>query len=158
MAQLTPRFSADRTVREYTEQHYLPAAAAYLKRAANKGESGKQIMAEIHSLEQNWPAMRFGEVRSETIESQHKFGVQVYFNELDPHTIQVELFANGINGEPAIVQQMTQSEKLEGINNGYQYYALVTATRPASDYTIRAIPFIPNALVPLEISRILWER
>jgi starch phosphorylase len=25
MAQLTPRFSADRTVREYTEQHYLPA-------------------------------------------------------------------------------------------------------------------------------------
>ena len=29
MAQLTPRFSANRTVREYTEQHYLPAAAAY---------------------------------------------------------------------------------------------------------------------------------
>jgi starch phosphorylase len=29
MARLTPRFSADRTVREYTEQHYLPAAAAY---------------------------------------------------------------------------------------------------------------------------------
>jgi starch phosphorylase len=26
MAQLTPRFSANRTVREYTEQHYLPAA------------------------------------------------------------------------------------------------------------------------------------
>ena len=25
MASLTPRFSADRTVREYTEQHYLPA-------------------------------------------------------------------------------------------------------------------------------------
>ena len=29
MARLTPRFSANRTVREYTEQHYLPAAAAY---------------------------------------------------------------------------------------------------------------------------------
>jgi len=26
MARLTPRFSADRTVREYTEEHYLPAA------------------------------------------------------------------------------------------------------------------------------------
>ena len=25
MARLTPRFSADRAVREYTEQHYLPA-------------------------------------------------------------------------------------------------------------------------------------
>ena len=29
MARLTPRFSANRAVREYTEQHYLPAAAAY---------------------------------------------------------------------------------------------------------------------------------
>ena len=29
MARLTPRFSANRTVREYTEQYYLPAAAAY---------------------------------------------------------------------------------------------------------------------------------
>jgi glycogen phosphorylase len=27
MATLTPRFSADRAVREYTENHYLPAAA-----------------------------------------------------------------------------------------------------------------------------------
>ena len=32
MARLTPRFSANRTVREYTEQHYLPAAAAYRER------------------------------------------------------------------------------------------------------------------------------
>jgi glycogen phosphorylase len=37
MARLTPRFSANRAVREYTEQHYLPAAAAYRERAANKG-------------------------------------------------------------------------------------------------------------------------
>ena len=29
MARLTPRFSANRAVCEYTEQHYLPAAAAY---------------------------------------------------------------------------------------------------------------------------------
>ena len=37
MARLTPRFSANRTVREYTEQHYLPAAAAYRERAADQG-------------------------------------------------------------------------------------------------------------------------
>ena len=40
MARLTPRFSANRTVREYTEQHYLPAATAYRERAADKGEIG----------------------------------------------------------------------------------------------------------------------
>ena len=40
MARLTPRFSSNRAVREYTEQHYLPAASAYLERAADKGEIG----------------------------------------------------------------------------------------------------------------------
>ena len=45
MARLTPRFSANRTVREYTEQHYLPAATAYHLRMANKGAIGRQIVA-----------------------------------------------------------------------------------------------------------------
>src|SRR6267143_3359592 len=35
MARLTPFFSANRAVREYTERHYLPAAAAYGSRAAS---------------------------------------------------------------------------------------------------------------------------
>jgi len=157
MAQLTPRFSADRTVREYTEQHYLPAATKYLERAANNGELAKKIIGETHLLEQNWASMHFGEVKSEMIELQYMFVVQVYFNELDPNTIEIALFANGINGEPLIVQVMTQGEKLEGTNNCYQYKALVTATRPASDYTARATPSIPGVSVPLEISKILWN-
>ena len=48
MARLTPRFSANRAVREYTEQHYLPAAAAYRERAANKGAVGRQIVDWQH--------------------------------------------------------------------------------------------------------------
>jgi glycogen phosphorylase len=34
MAQLTPRFSANRAVREYVENYYVPAAAAYHERAS----------------------------------------------------------------------------------------------------------------------------
>ena len=44
MARLTPRFSTNRAVREYTELHYLPAAAAYLARAVDKGASGVQLV------------------------------------------------------------------------------------------------------------------
>ena len=42
MAYLTPIFSANRAVREYTEKHYLPAAAAYGARAANGGQLGSR--------------------------------------------------------------------------------------------------------------------
>ena len=37
MAGLTPRYSAARAVRAYTEEHYLPAAAAYRMRQARAG-------------------------------------------------------------------------------------------------------------------------
>jgi starch phosphorylase len=158
MAQLTPRFSADRTVREYTEQHYLPAATAYNERAGNKGELGKQITDWRHTLEQNWDSMHFGEVRIETSENQHKLDVCIYFNNLDPDAVQVELFANGINGESPTVQKMTRGPKLEGAANGYIYNASVASTRSASDYTVRAIPYFPYISVPLEISKILWQR
>ena len=63
MARLTPRFSANRTVREYTEQHYLPAAAAYHLRIANKGVIGRQIVDWEHSLEQKWATLHFGELK-----------------------------------------------------------------------------------------------
>ena len=158
MAQLTPRFSADRAVREYTEQHYLPAAAAYLDRAANKGAKGKQITDWQQALEQKWNSMHFGEIKSETIAEQHKFDVQVYFNDIEPGTVHVELFASAVDGQVQDVQQMTRGAKLEGPDSGYNYTALVTAQRAASDYTARVVPFFEDAAVPLEFSRILWQR
>ena len=42
MARLTPRFSANRAVRDYTEQYYIPAAVAYRLRSANNGAIGRQ--------------------------------------------------------------------------------------------------------------------
>jgi len=44
MAQLTPQYSTNRAVREYTERYYLPAATAYRARAARGGEIGRDIV------------------------------------------------------------------------------------------------------------------
>ena len=53
MARLTPRFSANRTVREYTEQYYIPASAAYRERSADKGASGVQVVNWRQALERD---------------------------------------------------------------------------------------------------------
>ena len=158
MSQLTPRFSADRVVREYTEQHYLPAAVAYLDRATDKGAKAKQISDNLHTLEQKWNSIHFGNVLFETIENKHQFKVQIYFNDLDSDTVKVELFANGIGEEAPDVQKMTRGSKIEGSFNAYLYSASVPAKRPASDYTARVVPCLQNVSVPLEIARILWQR
>lgn len=45
MSRLTPQFSADRAVKDYTERFYLPAATAYQSRAAEQGAAGRHIVA-----------------------------------------------------------------------------------------------------------------
>ena len=60
MARLTPQFSANRAVREYTEKHYVPAAAAYQSRVANSGAAGRQIEDWRRSLEEKWATLHIG--------------------------------------------------------------------------------------------------
>jgi starch phosphorylase len=158
MAELTPRFSASRTVREYTEQHYLPAAAAYHLRIANKGAMGSQMVDWQRSLEQKWAAVRFGEVKAETHVDQHVFEVQVHLNDLDPEAVRVELYADGVIGGAPVRQEMKRVRQLSGAPGGYLYSAAVSAARPPSDYTARVIPHCDGVAVPLEDARILWQR
>ena len=158
MARLTPRFSANRAVREYTEQHYLPAAAACQSRMANKGAIGRQMVDWRHSLEQKWAALRFGEVKVETRGGQHVFEVQVYLNDLDPNAVRVELCADGVKGGAPVRQEMKRVRPLAGVSGGYVYSAAVSAARPPADYTARVIPHCDGVAVPLEAAHILWQR
>ena len=158
MASLTPRFSADRTVREYTEQHYLPGAAAYRERAANQGAAGRQLADWQRALEKEWPAIRFGKMKVETDGDQHVFEVQVYLNDLNPNAVRVELYADGANGDGPVLHEMEVVHQLEGASGGYTYRARVPATRPPADYTARLVPHYAGVAVPLEAARILWQR
>jgi starch phosphorylase len=76
MARLTPRFSAHRAVREYTEQHYLPAATGYRERAVNKGTVGRQVVDWQHALDRKWGSLRFGDLRVETHADHHVFEIE----------------------------------------------------------------------------------
>jgi len=158
MARLTPQFSAGRTVREYTETFYLPAAAAYRRRAADKGAGGAHLVQWQRALAEKWPNVRFGEVKV-TAEKQHYlFEVRLYPDGLDPADVRVELYAEGLNNGNPVQQEMTHGEQQEGKEDGCVYSTRVSAGRPATDYTPRAMPNRAGVAVPLEESRILWQR
>jgi starch phosphorylase len=157
MACLTPRFSANRAVREYTEGHYIPAAAAYRERAANECAVSAQVVNWQHTLEQNWAKLRFGEVKVVSDEGRHVFEEEVFLGSLDPESVRVELYADGVNGGEAARQEMRRGQQLTEAN-GYIYSAQVPTTRPATDYTARVIPQHAGVAIPLEAARILWQR
>ena len=158
MARLTPRFSANRTVREYTELHYLPAAAAYRERSADKGAMGRRIVAWRRALEENWAALRFGEPTVSTAGGQHTFEVQLSLGPFDRDEVEVQLFADGVDGGAPVRQEMTVLRQAPGEAASFIYGAAVPAARPAADYTARVVPRLRGVAVPLEAAQVLWQR
>lgn len=157
MAQLTPQFSANRTVREYTEQHYIPAATAYRGRAADKGAMGVQLVNWQCALEQHWSNLRFGEMKVVIDGGNYVFEVQAYLSGLDPDTVRVELYAEGVNGGEPVRHEMKRGQQPADANS-YVYSVQVPSTRPATDYVGRVIPHRDDVAIPLEDVRILWQR
>jgi len=159
MARLTPQFAADRAVREYTERHYLPAAAAYRERSANRGARGQQAADGQLALDQKWGALRFGDLRVERKTDRHEFKVDVLLDGIDPEWVRVELYANGIDGGDPVRETMTHTPSSGGALGARScYHAAVSAARPAGDYTARLIPHAAGLAVPLEAAHILWQR
>jgi starch phosphorylase len=158
MARLTPVFAASRAVREYSEQHYLPAAAAYCERAANKGAVGRQVVDWRHEVAGKWSSLRFGHLRVDTNADHHVFEVEMFLSDLDSNAARVELYADGIDGGDPVRVEMKCERPQPDASGRCVYHATVPTTRPARDYTARVIPQRSGVAVPLESARILWQR
>src|SRR5882672_9495749 len=114
MARLTPRFSTNRVVREYTDTYYVPAAARYRARGADKAALGTQLVGWTHDLAQHWPDARFGAIRTTTQETGHHISVEVYLGRLDPEDVRAELYAGAANGGAPERHVMARGRKLDG--------------------------------------------
>ncbi len=155
MARLTPQFSTNRMLREYTETYYLPLIRRCRRRAADGGAVGRALAQWRVSVARHWPALRFGNVAVETGGDGHRFAVQVYLDELDPDAVRVELYADG---EPPVVRVLARGEALAGAANAYVFTGTAPADREAADYTPRLVPYHPEAVLPLEAPAVLWAR
>ncbi|OPY82035.1 MAG: Maltodextrin phosphorylase [Syntrophorhabdus sp. PtaU1.Bin153] len=157
MARLTPVFSANRAVREYTERYYLPAAEAFRNRVANNGEAGVMLVNWKRRMERTWGGLRFGPVKAETRDGRHVFEAQIYLGEVNPNHVRVELYADGIDDGSYLRLEAERAGRLVG-EQGFTYVVAAPATRPVTDYTLRIVPTHPGAAIPLETTNILWLR
>lgn len=156
MARLTPVFSAHRTVREYTENFYIPAATGYAKRAADGGKLGQDLVTWEDNLNKQWQAVRFGPLNVKQQDNCNRFEVSVYFGGLDPNSVRVELYAAGQNGSDPDLKPMDRGAALP--DGGFVFSACAATTRNAHDFTPRVVPNHPGASIPLEANRILWPQ
>jgi len=158
MARLTPEFSANRTVRQYTGNYYLPAAKAYAERSKDNGCAAAAIVNWQRQVTEHWSRLRLDDLNVDSGQDRHVFHVRAYLDALDPAAVRVELYAEGRAGSEPVRVVMEQGDPLIGSMNAYSFTASVPTDRPAADFTARLVPFHPGASVPLEANQILWYK
>jgi starch phosphorylase len=158
MALLTPRFAASRAVQEYTDQHYLPAAAAYRARSADKGAAAQHLVDWRNAQAPRWSGIRFGAVAVENGGDHFVILAEVFLGDSGPEAVRVELYADGTGGGDAVRIEMEHLRPPANPGGSHAYRATVPSGRPAADYTARVIPHFEGLSVPLEAGWIVWQK
>jgi starch phosphorylase len=157
MARLTGQYSANRSVREYTEHFYLPAAEAYTKRTEDHGNLAIEIRKWQTELRTHWSEIHFHELEVSQDESEYLVRAHIDLGVIFPKHVRVEIFADNSDGA-SFISEMNQTEVSVGVQGEFVFEAKVPDTRPASDYTVRVVAALETLAVPLEEPLILWQR
>ncbi len=159
MSRLAPRFSTNRMMREYVERLYLPAAAAERHRAERGCALAGELAAFSARVAEAWEGVRVGEVHAHLAGEWWSFEARVRAGSLPPDSLRVELYADPeeSTGE-ALRVAMSRAEAIADLATGWVYRARVPSSRPASDYTVRVLPFHPALRAPIEERHIAWQR
>ena len=158
MAELTPRFSSNRMLREYVSRFYLPAFENYESRGEDQAKKAVQIREWRESLQKNWKGLYFGSLEIQQEKDRYHFRLPVYLKDLDPDAIKVQIYADAPEQGESETHPMERGQRLAGTETGYRYTLSIPANRPISDYTPRIVPFLEGAGTPLEAPYILWYR
>ena len=156
MAKLTPDFSSNRMLREYVQKIYMPLAQSFHQRAADSARLAESINVWRNTIQEHWASLHFGQLDASKKDDQWQFQLPVYFGGLDPSFVKIELYADALEGSPAVHVLMTQGEEIAGVSNGFMYRCKIKSGRPATHFTPRAIPVHSAASIPLEDAHILW--
>lgn len=148
MAKLAPFYSANRSVREYTESYYIPKAQIYKKRTENRAALSHEILEWMQTIKKNWDQVEFRSLKiaKQTLE------VEVFLGKLKPEWVKVELFAD----EDAPFKQEMKQVRSTGLS--YFYSAEIPSHQSPELFTPRIVPSYPTVSVPLEISEIKWQK
>jgi starch phosphorylase len=156
MAELTPRFSSNRMLREYVERLYIPALSAFRERIGNNAAKSISLCQRKRSLQSYFSDICFGNAAFEAKDGQYSYRVPVFVKGIDPDNIVVQLYAESQDGESPEVYNMTRAEQVDEPEKGYYFDVRLPNKRKISDYTPRVVATLDGVVSPLEANQILW--
>lgn len=159
LSRLTPRFSANRMLREHVTGFYHPAEVEVGARLANDGAAARDLEGWAHRLASCWDGIRFGVFDVHAADDASQISVEVFLNDVAVEDVAVELFAVAATTEEHATRvPMRAAGPLPGTSHGFLFRATVPNGRPVSDWTPRVIPSSKVASIPSELPLITWLR
>ena len=154
MQTLCPRYNTNRMVREYMEQYYLPAARRYRALTAENLARAKRLAEWKATVRKHWAEVRIEQTSVQQESGGFRFQTRVHLGMLKPEHVAVQLYAEPLVGSsPEIVPMALKSAE----NAACRYETVVPAHRPPGDFTVRLLPYHPDANQPLDVPLMLWE-
>jgi starch phosphorylase len=158
MARLTPLFSANRTVRQYTEEHYIPLAKTYRARAEDSGRTCAGLLQWERAMAGAWKNVRFGQVIVSRDGNAYQFEATVHLGGIGTGDVRVEIYADSKDSGEPVRAPMKLDHAVPGSPGEHLYRGAVPVDRPADHYTPRIIPSRNEVSVPLELPLIVWQK
>jgi starch phosphorylase len=156
LSQLAPRFSSNRMLQEYVDECYRPAAKRYAERSASGSRNAAELDTWARKLHERWDEVHFGTLQQHREDGSCSFVLQVYLGEISPDEVAVQLYADPGRDDEGTTIEMERASAIAGSANGFIYRATLQTPRPATDFTCRVVARHPQAVLPLEMNRILW--
>ncbi len=157
LSRLAPRFSASRMVAEYDERLYKPAEAALAHRLDAGAARAVELAAWEERVRLHLPQVRWGRVEMRLEAGDLDVEVEIYWDDLDPVDVAVELYADPLADRPAVRAPMRERRLLPGTAHGRVFGVRLTADRPLAAFTPRLVPRETDPGIQGELPLVLWH-
>ncbi|NLO27595.1 MAG: glycosyltransferase family 1 protein [Actinobacteria bacterium] len=161
---LTPAFSGDRMVRQYTERFYLPIAERYRRMKADDYAKARELSAWKTRIRGAWCDVKIiGVEESSTLEvtvgENIEVAARVCLGSLDRTDVLVEAYCSGLRPDGNLRNGRRTPLEWVGCDNGVHLYRGAVLTRAAGlhGYSVRVLPCHADMLVPHELPLVTWE-
>ncbi|HTZ70464.1 MAG TPA: alpha-glucan family phosphorylase [Acetobacteraceae bacterium] len=158
MANLTPQYSSTRMAHEYLRAAYLPGARALRRRMEDGAARAKEMAAWERRVRLHWRSIHVADPAFVSDAGGWCVTVPIYLGEMDAGDIAVEIYAEPADGDTAVPVSLAKGKPIEGAANSFLYIATAPAGRFPHDYTVRVLPYHPDARVPTELALVLWQK
>lgn len=164
LARLGPEVEASRMLKEYTVNHYEPAAARSADLTEDRYGRAKRFVRWRRAVIRAWPSVAVMSTSFEQLArddgASYRVTAQVALGDLQPNDVDVQLIYGTVEPDDELTDPLTVSMGRDGGGDDagwHRYTAELVFDRSGNvGYTVRVVPSHPDLLSPAFLDRVAW--